>query len=205
MPRFIVYDLEGNGYANVYTKAGEGDPREIDGRVLEGPENLVQIDGRTGQVVNRRPWHSRAGWTEYNRSQRHMLAIAYLDGQAPSLIMQRGTYDLIKTMALDKHLNTIWNHELRNPHPLPGPGAHGLIAADIDGDGRDELILGATALNHDGTILWETGLGHPDVFHLANIDPRPAGAGIVSGHRTAAGQPRRGAAVGQGWQGAVAL
>ena len=178
---FIVYDLEGDGSADVYTKAGEGDPREIDGRVLAGPECLVKIDGRTGKVVNRRPWHSRAGWTEYNRSQRHMLAIAYLDGRTPSLIMQRGTYDLIKTMALDKNLNTIWNHELRNPHPLPGPGAHGLIAADIDGDGRDELILGATALDHDGTILWETGLGHPDVFHLANVDPNRPGLELFLG------------------------
>jgi rhamnogalacturonan endolyase len=178
---FIVYDLDSDGFAEVYAKAGEGDPREIDGRVLEGPEYLVKIDGRTGVVVARRPWHSREGWDQYNRSQRHMLAVAYLDGENPSLIMQRGTYDLIKTAALDKNLETIWSQELRNPHELPGPGTHGLIAADVDGDGRDELILGATALDDDGSVLWETGLGHPDVCHVADIDPDNPGLEVFLG------------------------
>jgi hypothetical protein len=48
--------------------------------------------------------------------------------------------------------------ELRNPHELAGPGTHGLIAADVDGNGHDELILGATALDDDGSVLWESGL-----------------------------------------------
>lgn len=178
---YIVYDIDGDGFAEVYTKAGEGDPREIDGRVLEGPEYLVKIDGRTGKVVARRPWHSREGWDNYNRSQRNMLAVAYLDGKNPSLIMQRGTYDLIKTMALDKDLETIWSRDLQNPHDRPGPGTHGLITADVDGDGRDELILGATALDHDGSILWETGLGHPDPCYVADIDPNNPGLEVFLG------------------------
>jgi rhamnogalacturonan endolyase len=178
---FVVYDLDGDGAAEIYTKAGEGDPREIDGRVVEGPEYLVKIDGRTGQVVARSAWHTREGWTEYNRSQRHMLAIAYLDGRAPSLIMQRGTYDLMKTSALDRSLKPIWTREARNPHKLPGPGTHGLITADIDQDGRDELVLGATALNEDGTVLWDTGLGHPDPCFVADIDPRRPGLEIFFG------------------------
>jgi len=178
---YIVYDLDQDGLAEVYAKAGEGDPREIDGRVISGPEFLVKLDGQTGTVANRVPWHSRSGWNEYNRSQRHMLAVAYLDGKNPSLIMQRGTYDLIKTAALDHHLQTLWNREAPNPHRLPGPGAHGLITADVDEDGRDELILGATALDHDGSVLWETGLGHPDVCHLADIDPAHPGLEIFLG------------------------
>jgi rhamnogalacturonan endolyase len=178
---FIVYDIDQDGFAEVYTKAGEGDPREIDGRVLTGPEYLVKIDGRTGEVAARVEWHSREGWDEYNRSQRHMLAVAYLDGRTPSLIMQRGTYDLIKTAALDKDFNRLWTREAPNPHQLPGPGAHGLITADVTGDGRDELILGATALNHDGTVLWETGLGHPDVCFVADIDPDNPGLEVLLG------------------------
>lgn len=178
---YVVYDLDGDGFAEVYTKAGEGDPREIDGRVISGPEYLAKLDGRTGAVVNRVPWHSRAGWNEYNRSQRHMLAVAYLDGKRPALIMQRGTYDLIKTAALDHNLRILWNREAPNPHNLPGPGAHGLIIADVDDDGLDEIILGATALDHDGSVLWETGLGHPDVCHLADIDPAHPGLEIFLG------------------------
>jgi rhamnogalacturonan endolyase len=178
---YVVYDVDRDGYAEVYTKAGEGDPREIDGRVVSGPEYVVKIDGRTGQEVARAPWHSREGWTEYNRSQRHMLAVAYLDGRTPSLIMQRGTYDIIKTAALDKDFTRLWTREARNPHPLPGPGTHGLLTADVDEDGRDELILGATALNEDGTVLWDTGLGHPDPCFVADIDPRNPGLEVFFG------------------------
>lgn len=185
---YIVYDIDGDGAAEVYTKSGEGDPREIDGRVVEGPEYLVKIDGRTGKIAARTAWHSREGWSEYNRSQRHMLAVAYLDGRAPSLIMQRGTYDLMKTAALDKDLKQIWKREARNPHKLPGPGTHGLITADVDEDGRDELVLGATALNEDGTVLWDTGLGHPDPCYVADIDPRRPGLEIFFGI-----EPRRAA------------
>ena len=178
---YIVYDVDRDGYAEVYTKAGDGDPREIDGRVVSGPEYLVKIDGRTGTVVARAPWHSREGWTEYNRSQRHMLAVAYLDGRTPSLIMQRGTYDIMKTAALDKDLKRVWTREAKNPHPLPGPGTHGLITADVDEDGRDELVLGATALNEEGTVLWDTGLGHPDPCFVADIDPRTPGLEVFFG------------------------
>jgi rhamnogalacturonan endolyase len=178
---YVVYDIDRDGYAEIYTKAGEGDPREIDGRVVEGPEYLVKLDGRTGKEVARTNWHSREGWDHYNRSQRHMLAVAYLDGLTPSLIMQRGTYDLIKTAALDRNLTRIWTREAKNPHKLPGPGTHGLITADIDEDGRDELILGAAALNEDGTVLWDTGLGHPDPCYVADIDPGRPGLEIFFG------------------------
>lgn len=178
---YIVYDVDRDGYAEVYTKAGEGDPREIDGRVVEGPEYLVKIDGRTGKTVARTNWHSREGWTEYNRSQRHMLAVAYLDGKTPSLIMQRGTYDQMKTAALDRNLKQIWLREAKNPHKLPGPGTHGLITADIDEDGRDELVLGSTALDEHGNVLWETGLGHPDPCFVADIDPKRPGLEIFFG------------------------
>lgn len=178
---YVVYDLDRDGFAEIYAKAGEGDPREIDGRVVSGPEYLVKIDGRTGTVTARTEWHSREGWAEYNRSQRHMLAVAYLDGRVPSLIMQRGTYDLMKTTALDKDFTRLWTREASNPHPLPGPGTHGLITADVDEDGRDELVLGATALDEDGSVLWDTGLGHPDPCFVADIDPSRPGLEVFFG------------------------
>lgn len=110
-----------------------------------------------------------------------MLAVAYLDGKTPSLIMQRGTYDLMKTAALDRNFKQIWLREAKNPHKLPGPGTHGLITADIDEDGRDELVLGATALDENGQVLWDTGLGHPDPCFVADIDPKRPGLEIFFG------------------------
>ena len=178
---FVVYDLDQDGRAEVYAKAGEGDPRAIDGRVLEGPEYLVKIDGRTGKVAKRADWHSREGWNNYNRSMRNMLAIAYLDGESPSLIMQRGTYDLMKTAALDSNFREIWKREAANPHEKVGPGTHGLITADVDEDGRDELVLGSTTLDDDGQVLWATGLGHPDPCFVADLDPGNPGLEVFYG------------------------
>lgn len=94
--------------------------------------------------------------------------------------MQRGTYELMKTSALGTDLQQLWKWEYRNPYTKAvnnfdfrkGPGTHGLITADIDEDGRDELVLGATALDDNGRVLWETELGHPDPCFVADIDPR---------------------------------
>jgi len=178
---YVAFDIDQDGFAEVYSKAGEGDPRAIDGRVLEGQEYLVKIDGRTGRVTARIDWHSRKGWDSYNRSMRNMLAVAYLDGEHPALIMQRGTYDLMKTSALDRSLKAIWTREAVNPDSLPGPGTHGLLTADVDRDGRDELVLGSTVLDDNGEVLWATGLGHPDPCFVADIDPVNPGLEIFNG------------------------
>ncbi len=50
---WVVYDVDGDGKAEVYCKAGVGDPRDEKGLVQTGPEFLVKIDGQTGQVVAR--------------------------------------------------------------------------------------------------------------------------------------------------------
>ncbi len=52
-----------------------------------------------------------------------------------------------------------------------GQGAHNIAVADVDGDGRDEITYGSAAINHDGTLLYSTGLGHGDAQHLGDLDP----------------------------------
>lgn len=102
---YIVFDVDGDGLAEVYTKAGKGDPRELDGHVLEGPEYLVKINGQTGKIIQKSNWLSKDGFlNNYNFWSRNFLTVAYLNGQTPSLVMQRGTYTIIKTMAVDKNM-----------------------------------------------------------------------------------------------------
>jgi rhamnogalacturonan endolyase len=108
---WIVYDVDGNGKAEVYCKAGEGDPRDEKGLVQTGPEYLIKLDGETGKVVAKTDWPSRDGFTKYNYYCRNFLTVAYLDGRKPSLVIQRGTYNLIKMQALDKDFNQIWYWE----------------------------------------------------------------------------------------------
>ncbi|MDP8245583.1 MAG: hypothetical protein P9L94_15980 [Candidatus Hinthialibacter antarcticus] len=182
---FVVYDLDGDGKAEVYCKAGEGDPRDEKGLVKDGPEYLVKLDGETGKVVKKIDWLTRDGYVDYNRSCRNFLTIAYLDGVKPSLIMQRGTYKLIRTQALDKNLKQEWLWQATEDMPkYRGSGSHGLISADIDNDGKDELVIGSSAIDDNGKELWTLGMGHPDVCYVADIDPKNPGLEIYYGFET---------------------
>jgi len=59
---YLVYDIDGDGFAEVYAKAGEGDPRELDGHVLEGPEYLLKINGKSGNIEKKTDWLSKDGF-----------------------------------------------------------------------------------------------------------------------------------------------
>ncbi|GJM29543.1 MAG: rhamnogalacturonan endolyase YesW [Cyclobacteriaceae bacterium] len=189
---YMVFDIDGDGSAEVYTKAGEGDPRERDGRVLRGEEKMVKLNGRSGKIDRETDWLSKDKFDSYNRWSRNFLTVAYLDGENPSLIQQRGTYTIIKTRALDRSLNEIWYWESSGKdEKYRGQGQHGIMCADIDQDGKDELVFGTSALDDDGTPLWYTGLGHNDVGYIADIDPSRPGLEIFYGLETPA--PKNGA------------
>ena len=190
----VVCDLDGDGVAEVCCKAGEGDPRESTGHVRSGAEWLVVLDGRTGREKQRRPWISRDGFDDYNYSSRNLLGVAYLDGQRPHLLVVRGTYRIIKVQAYTPELQPLWSWEAAGPYEsYRGQGMHGLHTVDIDGDGRDEIILGSAALDDDGKPLWNTKKGHPDICYVADFDPQRPGLEIFYGLER--GQPRGGVAL----------
>jgi rhamnogalacturonan endolyase len=179
---YTVFDLDGDGRAEVFTKAGEGDPREPTGHVTSGPEWLVVLDGETGEEKQRLPWPSRDGFEDYNRYCRNYLYVAYLDGKEPHLVVQRGTYGLIKIEAYDGGLEKVWSWEASGEYQgYRGQAAHTAVAADVDGDGKDEIVYGSAALDHDGTGLWCRGEGHPDTLHVAHILPDREGLQIFYG------------------------
>ncbi|MFH1719819.1 MAG: silent information regulator protein Sir2 [Planctomycetota bacterium] len=179
---WIVYDVDGDGRAEVYCKAGEGDPRDEKGLVQTGPEYLVKLDGQTGKVIAKTAWLTRDGFSQYNYYCRNFLTVAYLDGKTPSLIIQRGTYNLIKMQALDKDFNQIWYWETTHEkEKYSGQSGHGLITADIDEDGRDELVMGAAVIDDNGKGIWTLGMGHPDVAYVADINPDNPGLEIFYG------------------------
>jgi len=179
---YVVYDLDGDGRAEVYTKAGEGDPRDPDGRVTSGPEWLIRIDGSTGRITARLPWPDRTGFEKYNYYSRNLLGIAYLDGRRPHLIVERGTYGLIKVVAYDPELRPVWQWQsTAERERYSGQGMHGMHAADVDADGRDEIVYGAAVLDDNGHGLWTLGTGHPDVCYVGEIDPTRPGLEIFFG------------------------
>lgn len=178
----VAYDLDGDGKAEVFTKAGEGDPRDADGRVTTGPEYLVVLDGATGKVRQKLPWPNREGLEDYNYFCRNLLGIGYLDGVHPHLLVQRGTYKLIKLLAYDPSLALKWSWEAAGPdQAYRGQGMHGMHCADVDEDGRDEVVLGSAVIDDNGRPLWTTRLGHPDACYVADIDPARPGLEIFCG------------------------
>lgn len=202
---YIVYDFDGDGRAEVAVKAGEGDPRDSDGRVQQGPEYLVLLDGMTGKEITRINWPSREGFRDYNRYSRNQLGVAYLDGKTPCLLVARGTYGLMKLVAYQLHdneLEQLWTWESTEEiDDYEGQGAHFMHTADVDGDGRDEVILGSSVIDDNGNGLWTTGLGHPDHCYLGDLDPNRPGLEIYYGLER--GQPRNGCSMVDAKTGAI--
>jgi rhamnogalacturonan endolyase len=178
----VAYDVDGDGKAEVYCKAGEGDPREITGHVMKGPEYLAKIDGMTGKVVKKIDWPSREGFDDYNYWSRNLLAVAYLDGKKPALICQRGTYKIIKIRAYDGDFNLLWEFVADGQYKeCQGQGSHGYNVSDVDGDGRDELVIGSACIDEYGKPMWNTKKGHPDFVYVADIDPGRPGLEVFYG------------------------
>ncbi len=180
---YLVYDLDGDGKREVYCKGGEGDPREPEGHVKTGPEWLYKLDGQSGQIVQQIRWIPRLPEIgEYNYYCRNMLAIAYLDGRRPHLLMQRGTYRAIVIEAYDPELKLVWRWNSHDePERYDSQGAHTIRLADVDADGCDEIIVGSCLVDHNGKAMWTLGIGHPDTCYVGKIDPQRPGLQIFFG------------------------
>ena len=61
-------------------------------------------------------------------------------------------------------------------------GNHNLSLADVDGDGRDEIIWGSATLNSDGTLRYATGFGHGDALHVGQMIPGKKGLQVFQVH-----------------------
>ncbi|MGD9495380.1 MAG: carbohydrate-binding domain-containing protein, partial [Armatimonadota bacterium] len=186
---YIVHDLDGDGRAEVAVKTGpEGDPRDEDGRVTSGPEYLTILDGMTGEVRAQVEWPSRDEFPSYNYASRNLMCVAYLDGRTPCLIVDRGTYNVMIVVAYQFHdgtLQELWRWRDSDEGGMyRGQGAHSMHAADVDGDGRDEVFLGSAVLDDNGVGLWSSGMGHPDHHYVGDIDPTRPGLEVYYGMET---------------------
>lgn len=179
----LAFDFNGDGRAEIAVKTAPNQ-RDPDGRVREGGEWVSIWDGMTGKEITRADWPERSDrFGLYNRLNRNQLGVAYLDGKTPCLIVARGTYRLMMADAYQLHngnLEKLWRWDGDEENPIiRAQGAHTMHGADVDGDGRDEVILGSVVLNDNGTALWSAGLGHPDRVFVTNIDPQRPGLEIL--------------------------
>jgi hypothetical protein len=155
-----------------------------------------------------------------NRVDRFLAAVAYLDGKNPAAVFARGVYTRAALVAYTwtgKRLKERWyadsdwvpmtNPFNDTPHSRDGAnpeyatlttqGGHSLSAADVDGDGRQEIVYGAATIDDDGGLLYSSfdvlppgsgnpgavaRLGHGDALHVADIDPNRPGREIAMVH-----------------------
>ena len=187
----MVYDLDGDGKAEVVVRTADGtqdgvgkvigdkrgDWRNMKGRIMSGPEYLTVFNGLTGEAMATVDFQPARGnvkdWGDgyANRSDRFLAAIAYLDGEHPSVVECRGYYAKTMLAAYDwdgKELKTRWVFDSSTPgnEAFGGQGNHNLRVADVDGDGCDEIVYGQMTMDNDGKGLYSTGMYHGDAIHL---------------------------------------
>ena len=157
--------------------------------VHEGQEFLVYMNGETGQpyqVLEYPLKRLEDGETNLNtawgdgyghRSTKHFFGAPYLDGRRPSIFLARGIYTRHKMIAYDvdpttHQLNVRWRWNCNTPgSPWYGQGYHNYQVADVDWDGRDEIVFGSMVIDDNGHGLSTTGLGHGDAQHCSDFNP----------------------------------
>lgn len=162
------------------------------GYILNTPEYLTVFRGRDGANIATVPFQPERGelasWgdTYGNRCDRFLACAASLDGKTTSIVMCRGYYTKQHLAAYDfdgQQLQLRWLRHYDDPD-MPGYGAgnHNLSVADIDNDGRDEILYGSCAFDEDGSLLYDTGLGHGDAMHVGKLIPHRKGLQVFDVH-----------------------
>lgn len=152
-----------------------------------GNEFLLYLNGETAEPYVQMAYplpRLEPGETDLNaawgdgyghRSTKHYFGAPVLDGRRASIFLGRGAYTRHKMVAYDVDPNTHqlterwrWNSTGGQWH---GQGYHNYGIADVDLDGRDEIVFGSMVIDDNGKGLSTTGFGHGDAQHTGDLDP----------------------------------
>ncbi|MBQ0072957.1 MAG: hypothetical protein KBT34_02045 [Prevotella sp.] len=158
--------------------------------MCSGAEFLVYCNGETGQVFDLityplarlepgETYEKAWGVDKYDgghRASKFFFGAPYLDGRNPSIFLARGIYTQIKMCAYDVNKTTNklmkrWDWRQTSGGSWMWQGYHNYAIADVDMDGRDEIIYGSMVIDDNGKGLSTTGLGHGDAQHCGDLNP----------------------------------
>lgn len=171
------------------------------GKIVNGPEYLTVFEGRTGKELDSKEYiptrYPLDGWggvggncgndNTGGRSDRFTAGVAFLDGKTASPVMVRGWYGRTVVAAwtfTNGALKHTWTFDSAAPgwETYSGMGNHSVTVADFDGDGCDEICVGAMTVDHDGKGLFTTGLRHGDALHAGRFIPSRQGMQVFGVH-----------------------
>ena len=156
--------------------------------VHEGAEYLLYLNGETAEPYQVMDYplkrleagesNLEAAWGDGygHRSSKYFFGAPYFDGHRPSIFLARGIYTRHKMIAYDvdpsSHALTVrWQWSNNTPGIWYGQGYHNYVVADVDMDGRDEIVFGSMTIDDNGKGLASSGLGHGDAQHVSDFDP----------------------------------
>lgn len=195
--QFLVYDFDGNGRAEIMVKTAPGTKdasgkylskgpaqsanhtaiyRNSSGYILSGPEYLTVFDGETGlELETVEYWPLRGTVSDWgdsygNRVDRFNAAVAYVDGNLPSAVFERGYYSRLTMVAWDWRNGKltrrwIFDSNTSGNGAYFGQGNHSLQVIDANGDGLHDLLTGSSVVSGTGAGLFTSGIGHGDACH----------------------------------------
>ena len=174
----------GSAWTNYRAATGGG----VNWFIHDGKEFLVYCNGQTGEVYQcidfplarleagetnlEKAWGDGYG----HRCSKFFFGAPYLDGRKPSIFLARGIYTRHKMVALDVDpathtLTQRWKWYNNTNGPWKGQGYHNYAIADVDWDGRDEIVFGSMVIDDNGKGLSTTGFGHGDAQHCGDLNP----------------------------------
>jgi len=183
----------GNSSVNVRGDYGGG----TNWFVTTDGEYLLYFNGETGAKYQQLSYPLKrleSGETDLNkawgdgyghRCSKHFFGAPYLDGKKPSIFLARGIYTRHKMIAYDVNpsthkLSVRWTWYNNSYGPWRGQGYHNYAVADVDWDGRDEIVFGSMVIDDNGMGLSTTGLGHGDAEHVGDFNPYAHGQEIFA-------------------------
>jgi rhamnogalacturonan endolyase len=184
--QFMVYDLDGDGKAEMVCKTADG---SLDGTgtvIGDGTKDYRSLtipsdsdvpapatnDQRFGKILSGPEFltvfNGQTGAAMATTNYSVLAAWDWRNGQ----LTQRWVFDSVN-----------------RPNPYSGQGAHSISVADVDEDGKDEIVYHSMTVDNDGTGLYSTGLRHGDATHVGDLDVTRPGLEVFAVHETESTNP----------------